>query len=126
MPIWRPITGIRISARPGGGRLSDFQLHPEQDVQKPGGDRLYEYVNAKRLDYAKELLLTTSYSIREISILSGFGNDNYFSRIFKASTGVSRPGSGRDKIDSLLLKRQAAASGCRAMRPEAFSFLQDV
>lgn len=48
-----------------------------------------EYVNAKRLDYAKELLLTTSYSIREISILSGFGNDNYFSRIFKASTGVS-------------------------------------
>lgn len=48
-----------------------------------------EYVNAKRLDYAKELLLTTSYSIREISILSGFSNDNYFSRIFKASTGVS-------------------------------------
>lgn len=48
-----------------------------------------EYVNSKRLDYAKELLLTTTYSIREISVMAGFSNDNYFSRIFKATVGES-------------------------------------
>lgn len=48
-----------------------------------------EYVNAKRLEYAKELLLTTSYSVREISVMVGFANDNYFSRIFKATIGMS-------------------------------------
>ena len=48
-----------------------------------------EYVNSKRLEYAKELLLTTSYSVREISVMVGFANDNYFSRIFKATVGMS-------------------------------------
>ena len=48
-----------------------------------------EYVNAKRLEYAKELLLTTEYTIREISLMAGFSNDNYFSRIFKATVGIS-------------------------------------
>lgn len=48
-----------------------------------------EYVNSKRLEYAKELLLTTNYSVREISVMVGFANDNYFSRIFKATVGMS-------------------------------------
>ena len=48
-----------------------------------------EYVNAKRLELAKELLLTTSYSVREISLMVGFSSDNYFYRLFKASVGVS-------------------------------------
>lgn len=48
-----------------------------------------EYVNARRLEYARELLLTTTYPIREISVMSGFANDNYFSRLFKASTGMT-------------------------------------
>lgn len=48
-----------------------------------------EYVNAKRLELAKELLLITSYSVREISLMVGFPNDNYFSRLFKATVGIS-------------------------------------
>ena len=48
-----------------------------------------EYVNAKRLELAKELLLTTSYSVREISLMVGFSNDNYFSRLFKTTVGIS-------------------------------------
>lgn len=48
-----------------------------------------EYVNAKRLEYAKELLLTTTYSVREISVMVGYANDNYFTRIFKANVGVA-------------------------------------
>ena len=48
-----------------------------------------EYVNSKRLELAKELLLTTSYSVREISLMVGFSSDNYFYRLFKASMGIS-------------------------------------
>lgn len=48
-----------------------------------------EYLSAKRLEYAKELLLTTDYPIKEIAQMSGFTYENYFSRIFKAYAGVS-------------------------------------
>jgi len=48
-----------------------------------------DYVNSKRLELAKELLLTTSYSVREISLMVGFSSDNYFYRLFKTTIGVS-------------------------------------
>ena len=48
-----------------------------------------DYVNSKRLEYAKELLLTTDYSVREIAVAVGFANENYFSRIFKTMVGVT-------------------------------------
>ena len=48
-----------------------------------------EYVNSKRIEYAKELLLTTNCSVREIGVMVGITNDNYFSRIFKMMVGVS-------------------------------------
>lgn len=48
-----------------------------------------EYVNSKRLEYAKELLLTTTYSVHEIAFMVGFENDNYFSRLFKTNVGIS-------------------------------------
>lgn len=46
-----------------------------------------EYLSAKRLEYAKELLLTTNHPVREVALLSGFTNENYFSRTFKLYTG---------------------------------------
>ena len=48
-----------------------------------------EYVVAKRLECAKELLLTTSYSVNEISTMAGFNGTSYFCKIFKAYEGVS-------------------------------------
>ncbi len=48
-----------------------------------------EYLAAKRLEYAKGLLLTTSYSIKEVAAMSGFTSENYFSRTFKLYEGVS-------------------------------------
>lgn len=47
------------------------------------------YVNAKRIEYAKELLLTTNDSVHSIALQSGFDNDNNFFKVFKASTGIS-------------------------------------
>ena len=46
-----------------------------------------EYLSVKRLEYAKELLRTTSYTVREIALMSGFTHENYFSRTFKMYTG---------------------------------------
>ena len=48
-----------------------------------------EYVNGKRLEYAKELLLTTDLSIKEISTMAGIMDANYLARIFRRYTGVS-------------------------------------
>lgn len=48
-----------------------------------------EYVNAKRIEYAKEQLLLTSDSVHSIAEKSGFFSDNNFYKVFKAYTGVS-------------------------------------
>ena len=48
-----------------------------------------EYVVSKRLECAKELLITTSYTIGEISNMSGFNSTSYFCKIFKVYEGVS-------------------------------------
>ncbi len=48
-----------------------------------------DYVNAKRLEYAKELLLTTDLPVQEVAAAAGYENKNYFYRIFKATFGMS-------------------------------------
>ena len=53
------------------------------------------YVNAKRVEYAKELLLTTKETVHDIAVKSGFSNDNNFFKVFKAHTGIS-PTTFRD------------------------------
>lgn len=53
------------------------------------------YVNAKRVEYAKELLLITKESVHNVAVKSGFDNDNNFFKVFKASTGMS-PTTFRD------------------------------
>ena len=48
-----------------------------------------EYVNNKRLEYARTLLLTTALPIKEVAIQSGYTSESYFGRIFKATYGIS-------------------------------------
>lgn len=55
-----------------------------------------EYLVSKRIEYAKELLLTTSYSISEVAAMSGFSGIKYFSSAFKLYVGVS-PSAFRKK-----------------------------
>lgn len=50
---------------------------------------LWDYVRKIRLDYAKILLISTEYSIQEISERCQFGSRNYFTRMFRAWEGVS-------------------------------------
>ncbi|NQX61219.1 helix-turn-helix domain-containing protein [Paenibacillus qinlingensis] len=48
-----------------------------------------EYLNHIRIDASKELLLLHEPSIKDISTAVGFGNEFYFSRMFKNSFGIS-------------------------------------
>lgn len=48
-----------------------------------------QYLNIKRIEQAQNFLLTTNYSITEISKLTGFSSPSYFSQIFKTHANVS-------------------------------------
>ena len=56
-----------------------------------------KYVNAKRMEYAKELLTTTELSVKEIAGMAGIPDDNYFSRTFRKYTGMS-PSEYREEV----------------------------
>lgn len=47
------------------------------------------YLISKRVESAKELLATTNYTIAQISDLSGFSSQSYFSQVFKKATMMS-------------------------------------
>lgn len=51
-----------------------------------------QYINRLKIENAKELLASRLYSIQEISELTGFANQYYFSRCFKNLTGVTPTG----------------------------------
>lgn len=41
-----------------------------------------EYINSLKLEYAYELILTTNYSLLDISMMTGFNSYSYFFRLF--------------------------------------------
>jgi two-component system, response regulator YesN len=47
------------------------------------------YVNRVRIEKAREMLVRTDLKIDEIALRVGIGNPNYFSILFKKSTGIS-------------------------------------
>jgi two-component system response regulator YesN len=57
--------------------------------KKHTGSSLVNYVNGLKIDEAKKLLLTTSYSVAEITEIVGFSTTPYFSRVFKTTVGLS-------------------------------------
>lgn len=48
-----------------------------------------KYVSRKRMDRAKQLLKTTSQSVKEVSAAIGFDDANYFSKTFRREVGFS-------------------------------------
>lgn len=53
------------------------------------GKSVAEFVAAIRVERAKELLVGTEMSVREIAELVGYENQNYFSRCFRKAAGTS-------------------------------------
>lgn len=59
-----------------------------QRFHQQNGVKFTDYLNLYRIVKACDLLLTTQYLTYEISEMVGFGNINYFHRVFKKITGV--------------------------------------
>lgn len=63
-----------------------YLSHMFRDVKKQS---VMQYVLNKRLEYAKNLILTTKLTVEEIALSSGFNNPSYFSRVFKEIYSVT-------------------------------------
>lgn len=53
------------------------------------GENFIEYVTSIRIERAKELLVNSDKSMKEICVEIGYGDANYFSRTFKKNVGVT-------------------------------------
>ena len=53
------------------------------------GSSFKEYLNMVRIEESKRLLANTDYSVIDIAVASGFGDQSYFSRVFKKYTGLT-------------------------------------
>lgn len=60
------------------------------------GINLRKYINNKRIEYAKDLLLATNQSISEIAERVGFSSASYFIRVFKQNVNNTTPYSFRN------------------------------
>lgn len=75
-------------------KVSKYRLCRE--FSKTFGDAPLRYLNKKRLETAKEMLLTTDLNIYEVSSKVGYDNVNHFINLFKRNTG-STPRAFRQK-----------------------------
>lgn len=57
--------------------------------KKEMGMQLWDYVNAYKLSEAKNMLLETGRSIKDISLSTGFSDPAYFTRLFRQMYGLS-------------------------------------
>ena len=61
----------------------------EHSFKKANGIPLMRYVRNLKIEKAKELLVTTSNSVLQISESVGFEDSNYFTAVFKKDVGLS-------------------------------------
>jgi len=66
--------------------LSPF--HFARSFRKTTGLAPHQYVLARRMEYCKRLLMTTSLPVQEIAWSAGFENISHFRRQFAAQIGV--------------------------------------
>ncbi len=66
--------------------------------KKETGKTLTEYVNGRRIEYAKKLLKTTNLQIQTVAGLCGIDDVHYFSKMFKNIVGVT-PKAFRESLN---------------------------
>lgn len=78
-----------ISLRDMAEQLNISPSYLSTLFKKEVGVSFSKYIIEKRLNFAKELLLRTKLPINTIALECGIADNNYFSRIFKAQTGMT-------------------------------------
>ncbi|MDF2922503.1 MAG: hypothetical protein K0R57_1417 [Paenibacillaceae bacterium] len=74
-----------------------FDINPSylsKFFKEQTGENLNEYVNKRRVELAKQLLVQTLDTVNDITEKCGFNNSNYFIRVFKKHEGIT-PGQFR-------------------------------
>lgn len=79
-----PLPVDQIAAQVGLS-TSHFNKHFRQQT----GYSPHEYIILRRIDHAKELLLSTEQTVSQIAYESGYNSEENFIRSFKKKTGVS-------------------------------------
>ena len=80
---------------PGVKALSNVNLKVEEGEihalvgENGAGKSTLMNLTRLRIEHAKELLSTTQYSMKEIGVMSGYSDPNYFSKSFKKNVGVT-------------------------------------
>lgn len=68
-----------------------LHLHPNylsRLFKRETGENFVEFVTRLKMEKAKELLELTDKSVEDISLLLAYDNKNYFTKLFKAHTGL--------------------------------------
>lgn len=68
-------------------QLNVSSVYLSNIFKKETGKTVTEYINDKRITYAKHLLRTTSLQIQTVSLHCGIMDVHYFSKLFKQKTG---------------------------------------
>jgi AraC-like DNA-binding protein len=76
------------------GRLNLSYSHVRKIFKDSIGMNFIDYLNKMRISNAKQLLLETDYTIKDVAIKSGYNNDQCFTRFFKRYEGIT-PGRYR-------------------------------
>lgn len=74
--------------------------HLNRLFQTTFGVTTTSYIQTRRLEYACSLLADSSMAIKEIAVVCGFNDHNYFTRLFKAKKRIT-PGEMRREIGKL-------------------------
>lgn len=78
---------LEISLSSTADRIGISRQYLSKKFKDECGMSFVDYLTNKRINYAKELLEMSKYSIGEIACKSGYHNYNYFLRVFKEKTG---------------------------------------
>ncbi len=78
----------RITLEDIAQKVGFSKYHFARMLKESTGYTLVDQINARRCDYAKQLLRDSTKTVFEICALCGFENASYFSKTFKSHTGL--------------------------------------
>lgn len=70
---------------------AEFNLsreHIARTFKKNTSTTLTSYITDKKIEYAKSLISTGEYSIKEVSEMAGYSDEKYFSHVFSRNQGI--------------------------------------